>query len=309
MRVAICIVTYQRPDGLARLLQSLDRLTFTEVRPPELEVVVVDNAPDASAAGVCEQARPALRWPLRYAHEPERGIAQARNRAVAASADTADFIAFIDDDEVPEPQWLDALLAVQARHAADAVAGPVLPRFLEPAPDWIVRGGFFERRRHATGTTLPHAGTCNVLIRTVLFRQMGVPFDPRFGLTGGEDTLFFLRAVRAGCRLVWADEAVVHEWHPASRVTATWLLRRAFRLGNTASRCERELSPSPARRAVRVIRALGRMTQGTVSLPMAVVLGQRALAIRSLQHVCRGAGALSGAAGFRYQEYRRPHGR
>jgi GT2 family glycosyltransferase len=307
MRVAIAVATYARPEGLRRLLAGIGDLVFEHVPPRALEVVVVDNSPDRSAEPVCAAAARALRWPLHYEHEPVQGIAQARNRAVARVRGRADFLAFIDDDEVPGERWLDALLAAQARFGADVVAGPVLPRFLEPVPAWIVAGGFFERHRFQTGTTLRHTGTCNVLIRCELFQRLPAGFDERFGRTGGEDTHFFLRAGAAGAHIVWADDAVVYEWHPASRTRAAWLLRRAFRVGNTWSLCERDLDGSASRRAARVLKALGRITQGTVSLPLALVLG-RPSAVRSLQHIASGAGALSGVAGFHYEEYRTPHG-
>ncbi|UCC32144.1 MAG: glycosyltransferase family 2 protein, partial [Phycisphaerales bacterium] len=112
MRVAVCVITCRRPEGLQRLLRALNALTFRG-DPPDIEVIVVDNDADTSAASVCDLLRRDLNWPLRYEVEPQRGIPFARNRAVACAADTADFVSFIDDDEVPQPSWLDELLAVQ----------------------------------------------------------------------------------------------------------------------------------------------------------------------------------------------------
>src|SRR3712207_291321 len=105
MKVAICIATYLRPEGLWRVLQSLDALRFSSSPEPDVEVVVIDNDPDGSAGATCERAKGATRWPIRYVHEPRRGISQVRNRAVEVTRATADFIAFIDDDEIAEPQW------------------------------------------------------------------------------------------------------------------------------------------------------------------------------------------------------------
>lgn len=157
MRISIGIITYLRPAGLERLLRSLNALTF-EYPPPELDVVVVDNDPNASARAVCERFRPASRWPLTYVTEPRRGIPQARNRVVQEAAD-ANFIAFIDDDEVPTPDWLNRLLHAQRTYSADVVSGPVLPVFPDEGMHWMARSGFFDRPRyptgHATRTLLP----------------------------------------------------------------------------------------------------------------------------------------------------------
>lgn len=307
-KVAVCAATYLRPQGLTRLLEALDRLTFPRMGAAQVEVVIVDNDPGGSARAVCDALRPGLRWPLRYAWEEQRGISFARNRAVREAAPDADFIAFVDDDEIPEPTWLDEMLAVQREHAADLVAGPVVPEFEETVPDWIVRGRFFDLPRYATGERIEHAGTGNVLIRAALLREMAEPFDTRMALSGGEDTIFFLRLAREGRTMVWADEALIRETVPPSRARAGWILQRAYRVGNTWSLCERELRPSPKVSALRVAKGLARIAQGVVLLPLAAVRGWH-VAVQAGRYISVGAGNLAGIAGVQYQEYRTRAGR
>jgi succinoglycan biosynthesis protein ExoM len=308
MKVAVCTLTYLRPHGLKRLLLGLDRLTFEASPAPELEVVVVDNDPEGSAESVCEALRSRIRWPLRYHREPTRGISFARNAAVNAARDRADFIAFIDDDEVPEPTWLDELLRVQRRYDADVVSGPVVRSFESEVEPWVVRGRFFEDPRFETGERVEHPATNNVLIRAGVFEGMEEPFDPRFALAGGEDTHFFLRLARDGRRMVWADEALVREWVPGSRARAKWILQRAFRRGNTWSICERELRPSGRVLGLRVAKGAARIGYGVLMLPPSLVLGRHAL-VKSLQYMWFGAGNLAGLMGLRYQEYKVIHGK
>src|SRR5262245_40320356 len=138
--VAICIASFQRPDGLAALLGALAELRFAG-RAPSLAVVVVDNDPAESARAVVERARAALPHPIDYRLEPRRGIPHARNAALAAALHRAHWLAFIDDDEIPAPGWLDALLAVAARTGADIVTGPVVPRFAAAPAHWVAEGG------------------------------------------------------------------------------------------------------------------------------------------------------------------------
>ena len=98
--VSVVIPCY---DRLALLERTL-RACFTQELPGAAwEIVVADNHPDRLAAplGGRELESPV---PLRHVEAGERNIALARNRGVAA-ADGA-LIAFVDDDEAPEPGWL-----------------------------------------------------------------------------------------------------------------------------------------------------------------------------------------------------------
>ena len=83
--------------------------------------------------------------------------------------------------------------------------------------DWVEEGGFFESPRHTTGARIDYAFTHNVLVRTAALAGMDTLFDERMALTGGSDAEFFRRFARTGHRIVWADEALVFEWVPATR--------------------------------------------------------------------------------------------
>jgi glycosyltransferase involved in cell wall biosynthesis len=275
MNVSVCVCTDRRPRSLQRLLDALVWLRADRVAG-SLEVVVLDRDPDASAREACAETAPRLPWTLRYVHEP-RG---ERAAAVAAARADADWIAFLDDDEEPTPRWLDELLRVQADYAADVVAGPVVPRFEARVPAWVLGGRLFELPRHRTGTRLPHADTGNVLVRAALLRDSAGP------------------AAVAAREIVWADEALAYEWVPPSRVTLGWLLRRAFRWGNSRAVCERHLEPGLGVRAVRLARAAGRIARGTLLLAASAVRGRDA-AVQALRGICFAAGSLAGVAGFR----------
>ena len=308
VRVAICIATYRRPRMLAQLLKALDRLTFRKVPVPQVRVIVIDNDTDGSAQAPIERAARVARWPLWYAIEPHRGISYARNRSVEAAGKDCDFVVFIDDDEVPRRSWLDELLFVRASHDADVVAGPVLPRFEELPPRWIERGRYFERPRYRTGHPLSVAGAGNVLVRASLLSSQAGPFETQFALSGGEDTHLFMRLHRAGARMIWADEAVVDERVPQTRMTWRWVLQRAYRGGNTFTRCELDLRPSCGVRWRRATKGAARIAQGVVGLlTVAPVCGISGLVDASVR-VCLGLGMLTGVLGYRSEGYRRVHG-
>jgi cellulose synthase/poly-beta-1,6-N-acetylglucosamine synthase-like glycosyltransferase len=306
VKVDVCVLTYRRPQSLLRLLGALQELRFPN-EPPELRVLVVDNDPQESARQVCEDARSWLSASLVYIVEKRRGIPQARNAALAASLACSDFLAFVDDDEVPEPDWLAELLRVQRARNADAVAGPVLPRFEPGAARWLTRGGLFERPRHATGTRIDYAYTGNVLVRTAALAQMDAFFDERLALTGGSDSEFFARFAASGRRIVWADSAIAHESVPASRVSVRWLLTRAFRVGCSSARIERHRASPRRSGAWLFANGCWCVLKGALMLGLAAPRG-RAATVRALHLVWYGAGRLHGLGGFSYDEYRTIHG-
>ncbi len=301
IKVAVCTVTYHRPDGLRRLLEAIAGLAFSAQPIPEVTVVVVDNVAERPMESLVDSFRPLCRWPLIYGCEPVAGVSSARNRALQLVPADSEFIAFIDDDEVPEPQWLDELLATAERFGADMVQGPVRPVFeREPAP-WMAAGSFYEIGPFEDGAPVRSLGAGNCLIRTDMLRSLGLTFDMRFNRTGGEDEDFFGRAIRAGHRAVASGRAVVHETIPADRMRVGWLLRRWFRMGNTLAAIDSIRRP-PSVRALRIAKGGARMGLGLLQLASAPATGQ-AGAIRGLCNVSWGAGSVAGLANLLLHEY------
>lgn len=298
-RVAVCIGTFRRRELLRNLLAGLACLTFRGVSPPEIEIIVIDNDPSASAKEICESVT--LPHSIRYVVEPRRGIAYVRNRALA-EAKGANFIAFIDDDEVPSEGWLDELLVASEIFAADIVSGPVLPRYAPGVAEWVKRGGFFDRPNFDTGTFLECCSTNNVLLRSEVLNV--VPrFDDRFQLTGGEDTQFFSRVHRAGGKIVWCREAIAHETVPKERATLEWILRRGYQSGNSWVLSEMSVNKGLRVQMKRLLKACAHMLIGGTNALLSVCFAKIAFT-KALRRMCLGAGMLSGLAGRKFLAYR-----
>ena len=199
-------------------------------------IVIVDNDHSQSAKGmVLDFGKKAL-IPIEYYVEPEQNIALARNRAVKNAK--GDFVAFIDDDEFPEKNWLLNLYKTYSDFKADGVLGPVKPHFETTPPQWIIKGKICERKSYDTGHVLKNPNdtrTGNVLLSKKLLLDEKNPFNPIFGRTGGEDVDFFKRMIEKGHILLWSNEAAVYESVPPERCKRTYMLRRALLRGSVSA--------------------------------------------------------------------------
>jgi succinoglycan biosynthesis protein ExoM len=297
-RITVAVCTFRRPDQLRALLSTL--VTIDTPAGDSVDVVVVDNDPAESARSIVESSGHPT---VRYVTEPRPGIAAARNAALRA-ADSATFVAFLDDDEEPARDWLVRLVECARRYDADAVAGPTYSRFAVPPPRWMTRGGFFDRQELGTGTAVSAAAAGNLLLRMASLDRLESWFDDRFGLTGGEDTELTARLVRTGGRLVWCDEASTYETVPAERVRAGWVFRRAYRSGNTAGRVELMSSDSVLSRPRVVAAGLVRVLVAVPELLVSLVVPRRHWS-RALRRGLRGAGMTASGLGRVLTEYRR----
>jgi glycosyltransferase involved in cell wall biosynthesis len=303
-RIAVCTLTYRRNEGLEHLLEALASQEFSQ-RPADVRVVVIDNNPDGSAASVCERWRGRLGDGLSYVHVEQPGIAVARNAALAAAEPAADWIAFIDDDSVPERDCLDRLLEVADTHDADVVTGPLKPDFEVTPPDWVRAGNFFARPRRPTGARLDTAFTNNVMFRSSIVRDLNIRFDERLNLTGGEDRHFFCAVNRAGYSIVWADDALTTHHIPKERLNKRWLIRRKFRSGHTDAYVDLEVAPG----FLTMSRLLGKgaawLAAGLLLYPVGFVIGEH-WRVRAVRGMAYGLGTIRGSLGKEFVEYPRP---
>jgi hypothetical protein len=118
------------------------------------------------------------------------------------------------------------------RYGADGTLGPILPYYERKPPQWIIRGKFYERPSHPTGSILDwrNTRTGNVLLKKAIFRESDSIFREKFG-RGGEDRDFFRRMIAKGFRFVWIAEAFVYEIVSPARFTRSFVLRRALLRG------------------------------------------------------------------------------
>lgn len=305
--VWILLCTYQRNDLLIALLESL-----REVRLPadsalvHPQLIVVDNAPEPASEQVVKTLCPQAR----YLHQPQPGIATARNTSLQAVPDSAEAVIFIDDDERVSPGWFTALLETAASSGADAVAGPVIPVFDSGEPGWVSSYGYVRRTDFTTGPHQRRLATNNTLVRAEWFRPAeqgghGLRFDETFNFIGGSDSELFERMLSAGAQFWWCAEAVVSEHVPAERATKEWLRRRALRGGQVRAAKYRLRGSGAVQAAVR-ISAEGAARAGYGALRRVLSrVRRRPITYTDDYYLCEGLGMLASLTGPGRAEYAR----
>jgi len=296
LRIDIAVCTFRR-EALSETLASLARLARPE--NAQLRVIVADNDIAPSARPRVEAAR--LPMALAYVHCPAGNISIARNACLDHAE--ADFIAFVDDDETVDPQWLVRLLATAENTGADVVLGPVRALYGAEAPGWMRRGDFHSTFPVFVGGEIRTGYTCNVLMRLAARSIAGRRFDLALGRTGGEDTAFFGAVHAAGGRIAFAADAWVEEPVPAARATFAWLAQRRLRMGQTHGRLLAERHAGLARAGAAVlagVKCVVCLAAAAVLLPLPV--RRNRFLLRGLLH----AGAIGGLFGARAIE---PYGK
>ncbi|MFN9645267.1 MAG: glycosyltransferase family 2 protein [Cyanobacteriota bacterium] len=214
---SVCIITFRRP---ALLKQCLDRLApERQVLPSHLyEVIVSDDCPDASARPTVQEFSFA-----RWIQGPSQGIAANRNHVARASL--ADWIVFIDDDELPSPDWLAQIYELVRSGSWDVIEGRVEPI---DYPDSIL---WYAPMVRSAGMFC----TANLAIKREQFFSVG-GFDERLR-TSHEDIELGQRIKAAGLRSCFLESACV--LHPARRISFSQVLKRTIQ-----QQCQSYLLPN-----------------------------------------------------------------
>lgn len=209
---------------LADCLAGLARQTY-----PRWEAIVLPDAPAGD-----------ISWPSGVRVVPSGRIRPAEKRNLGVAQARGSIVAFLDDDAIPAPGWLEHAVKYFSREDVGGVGGPNVTPAADP---WFAQaGGRVYANRLVSGTCryryepdrvrasddLP---SCNLLVRADLFREMG---GFRTDFWPGEDTILCSDIVhRFGKRLVY-DPWVIVEHHrrplflPHLRQIGRYALHRGY---------------------------------------------------------------------------------
>ncbi len=216
--VTALIPTWNRRALLERLVVRLRE----QARPPE-QILVVDNgSSDGSADAAARLGARVIRM------EDNLGFSRAVNCGIESCS--TDWIAIVNNDVEPAPEWLDRLLEAAERRRAWFAAGKILNSAdrerIDGTYDLLCRGGCPWRAGHgrrdggqfSKERPISVAPATAALFRTELFRRVGL-FDEAFG-SYLEDVEFGIRCALAGCQGVYVPTALA--WHEGSATLGRW---------------------------------------------------------------------------------------
>jgi GT2 family glycosyltransferase len=220
-KVCVVVPTYNGAHRLHALLEALDRQTLPAA---DFEVVVVDDCSTDTTWNDLERLAPGRRSSIRVMRTAQNSGGPAAPRNLGWRSSRAHVIAFLDDDCLPEPDWLAGALAVME---ADSQVGVLQGRTIPPPDFDFTSLGPWHVVREVHGET-PWFEATNIFYRRSALEQVG-GFD-EYLRWWGEDTDLGWKVVEAGWRRGFTEKAVViHEvrdrgWRWAARFG--WLDRR-----------------------------------------------------------------------------------
>ncbi|MEZ0164125.1 glycosyltransferase family 2 protein [Kineococcus sp. LSe6-4] len=277
VRVSVVVCTRDRPQVLARCLEHLGRLTY-----PDLELLVVDNAPSDEATRAVVSAAAARDPRVVYARQEVPGLSHARNRGLELA--TGDVVAYTDDDVRVDPWWVHGLVRGFSRRpdvacvtglAVAAALDTEVEAYFDARVSWstLREPRVYDLATGAAGGAMyPYAaglfGTgANVAFRRAdLLRRGG--FDALLGAgtptRGGEDLDAFVQTVVHGGAVAVEPSAVV--WHH-HRSTPADLAQQMYGYGTglTAFYTKLLLDPRTRPGVLRVVPAGLARLAGTVA--------------------------------------------
>ena len=165
--VVICAYTEARWHDLVAAIHSVRGQRV----PPREIIVVVDHNPT-----LLERMHTEVPYVIAVENQEPKGLSGARNCGIAAA--TGAVIAFLDDDGVAAPDWLEHLLRAYANPEVMGVGGTVEPLWIGGRPpwfpaefDWVV-GCTYQGLPKVTAPVRNLIG-CNMSFRREVFEGVG----------------------------------------------------------------------------------------------------------------------------------------
>lgn len=258
VEVSAVVCTRNRAPWLASALASLAAQTLPR---DAREIVVVDNGSTDDTPGVIARAA-RDDASVRALVEPHAGLSRARNAGWRAARGR--WVAFLDDDAIAVPDWLERIAAAFATREPrpGCVGGPITLAWPEARPAWLPASmdDCFTAVDLSPVPAVLDGGRwlagCNMAFARDDLEALG-GFDERLGRAGEallsmEDVALQRRLARAG-RPPFYDPAIAVRHHVVpERISQAWVERRVHWNGVSSARALRLEQATPLPRRLRL---------------------------------------------------------
>lgn len=228
-KISVIIRTYKREKLLKELIEKI----LNKGDGPE-EIIVVDNDINGSAENVVESF--ANDYPVKYFIQPEISASKTANLGIEKSK--GEIVAFIDDDAIPEKNWIREIRKVFKNEKIHIVGGKVKLKTDKTLPAWIDYklksflgeidlGGKFRKMRKNEFPVL-----MNFAAKKEVFEKVG-KFSEKLGYQknkpfAGEETAFCISARKKGYEIYYNPDIVVYHRVNPERVKRKYFLKKKF---------------------------------------------------------------------------------
>jgi hypothetical protein len=299
--IAVAVCTYRRNEALTVLLRALMACAERVRGRAAVGLALIDDTAEGLARSVAEEFADKFELGVAYRISGKQNISIARNLALETALGIGEWIAMIDDDCEPPPEWLDALLKLQHRTGADAVTGRMVRRVPKGSPKWITDEPFLELgvEELPDGAAMPSAATFNTMISGDWLKlHPNIRFEPAMGVIGGEDMVFFRAARAAGLTIRFSKSGFVYENEPPERATFGYQLYVHFWHGNSAALACIE---SGMKRSRMFVHGGASLARALARPAMRLMHGKSPQLRYGLAQLLHASGKLLGSAGVRIE--------
>ena len=229
--ISVVICSFNRAASLEAAIESV--IAQQESIPVPFEILVIDDGSTDDTDQIVRGFEWTSAVSVRYIKESGKGIATARNRGVEEAI--GEWIAFFDDDQIAEQEWLNELFFTAKRTGADIVGGVRRLQFVHPDPPSLgpltreILGEKYYGSDMRRSDRHSLACTGNVLLHREVFNQIGL-FDTKM-VRGMSDIDLTRRALDASISSWYAPRAIVNHLIPKYRLREDYIKWTCLRVG------------------------------------------------------------------------------
>ncbi len=234
IKISAIITTHNRDEYLKKALKGLSEQTLPR---NQFEILVVDNASTDNTKQIVSDMF-SLLSNTQYIYESVLGLTHARNTGWMTARGR--YIAFLDDDAIPSPQWLEKIVETfeTVKPSPGCVGGKIQPIWESPRPswlndklaqcltilDWSDTPSFIKQPQYVAGTNIAFP-------RDLIKKVNGFKSDlGRVGkrLLSNEEILITRQIEKMGFKTYYHPDIAVYHHIIASRINKTWFTSRHY---------------------------------------------------------------------------------